>query len=165
MRYERSRYAPVPVTTDRTGSNRLIEPRLFSLNETQSNQMTPSSTGGIPSQTGYYLDMSGTSHFWFRSQREKVLGLGPGPFRNKFWCRSQSKIFWSRSRSKKTFWSWSCSEKILVLVLVKNNFGPGLGQKKKFGPGTGTTLPISSITQSVTMKNHSSMSRLEPQFD
>jgi hypothetical protein len=34
------------------------------------------------------VDMSGTSHFWSRTRREKVLGLGPGPFRNKFWCRS-----------------------------------------------------------------------------
>jgi hypothetical protein len=25
------------------------------------------------------LDMSGTSHFWSRSRREKVVGLGPGP--------------------------------------------------------------------------------------
>jgi hypothetical protein len=65
------------------------------------------------------LDMSGTNHFWSWSWREKVLGLGPGPFRNKFWCRSQSKIFWSRFRSKKTFWFRSCSEKILVLIPVK----------------------------------------------
>ncbi len=61
---------------------------------------------------------SGEEKFWSRSRsrREKVLGLGPGPFRNKFWCRSQSKIFWS----------WSCSEKILVLVPVKKrNLFPG----------------------------------------
>ncbi len=36
--------------------------------------------------------------FWSQFRWEKVLGLGPGPFRNKFSCRSQSKIFWSRFR-------------------------------------------------------------------
>ncbi len=56
--------------------------------------------------------------------------FGPGPFRKKFWCRSQSKIFGSRFRSKKTFWSRSCSENFFMLVLVKKNFGPGPGQKQ-----------------------------------
>ncbi len=69
-----------------------------------------------------HLDMSGISHFWSRSRREKVLGLGPGPFRNKFWWRS---------RSKKTFWSRSYSEKILLLVLVKKNFLSRSRSKKK----------------------------------
>ncbi len=71
---------------------------------------------------------------------QKYFGHGPGP------------------GPKKTFWSRSCSEKIMMLVLVKKNFGPGPGpgqkknlvpvppgpgQKKNFGPGTGTTLLIS----------------------
>ncbi len=64
--------------------------------------------------------------FRSRSRREKVLGLGPGPFRNKFWCRSQSKIFWSRS----------CSEKIWVPVLPR--LGPG-----RLCPSLGGTLPRS----------------------
>jgi hypothetical protein len=96
-----------------------------------------------------FLPVPGRKKFWSRSRRKKVLGLGLGPFRNKFWCRSQSKIFWSRSRSKKAFWSWSCSEKILVLVLAKKIFWSRSRSKKKFGPGpgpggTGTILPISS---------------------
>jgi hypothetical protein len=88
----------------------------------------------------WWLDMSGTSHFWSRSRweknfvpvpvpakkkfwsrQEKVLGLGLGPFRHKLWCRSQSKIFWSRSWSKKN---------ILVPVLFRKNFGAGPSQKK-----------------------------------
>jgi hypothetical protein len=75
--------------------------------------------------------MSGTSHFWFRSRREKVLGLGPGPsqkyyghgpgpkknilvpvlFRKNFGAGPSQKNFWSRSRSKKNFWSRSRSKK------------------------------------------------------
>ncbi len=90
--------------------------------------------------------MSGTSHFWSRSRQEKNFGPGPSPGGKKFqvWVPAQ----------KKTFWARSCSEKLLVLVLVKKNFwsrsrsnkhfGPGPGQKKKFGPGPGTTQRISN---------------------
>jgi hypothetical protein len=77
------------------------------------------------------LDMSGTSHFWSRSVQKQILvpvpvknilvmvpvqkkHLGPGPVQKKFGAGPGQK-----------------------------NVGPGPVQKKKFGPGTGTTLPIS----------------------
>ncbi len=86
----------------------------------------------------------------------KKFRLGPGPGEKKilvpvlvlsetnFDAGPSQKYFGHGPGPKKTSWSRSCSEKILVLVLVKKNFGPGPGQKKKFGPGTGTTLPISN---------------------
>ncbi len=88
---------------------------------------------------------------WSRARQKQSLGEG-----------SSQKYFCYGLGPKKTFWSLSCSEKILVLVLVKKNFGPSSGQKKilvpvpsrsrskkKFGRGpggTGTTLLISRHT-------------------
>jgi hypothetical protein len=66
------------------------------------------------------------------------------PSETNFGAGPSQKYFGHGAGPKKTFWFRSCSEKILVLVLVKKTFGPGPGQKKKFGPGT--TLPISSNT-------------------
>jgi hypothetical protein len=57
---------------------------------------------------------------------------------------SSQKYFGYDFVPKKTFWAWSCSENILVLVLEKKIFGPGPGQKK-IGPGPGTTLLISTL--------------------
>ncbi len=67
------------------------------------------------------VDVSGTSHFWSRSRRERVLGLDPGPGGKEF--------------------------SVPVPVPSETNFGAGPSQKKKFGlgpAGIGTTLPISS---------------------
>jgi hypothetical protein len=67
--------------------------------------------------------MSGTSHFWSRSLQKQI--LVPVPVKNILVTVSVQK-------------------NILVPVPSETNFGPGPGQKKKFGPaGAGTTLPIS----------------------
>jgi hypothetical protein len=50
--WKETRYAPVPFTTGRIGSNRLTKPRLFILNWTQSNRMTPNRTGYHPTGLG-----------------------------------------------------------------------------------------------------------------
>jgi hypothetical protein len=90
----------------------------------------------------YWVDMSGTSHFWSRSRWEKRFRPSPDPGEKKFWSRPLQKqilvpvpvknILVTVPVQKKTFWSRS---------------RPGPGQKKKFGPGT--TLPISSIEYSL----------------
>ncbi len=62
-----------------------------------------------------------------RSRRKKVLGFGPGSFRNKFWVRVPVKNI---------LVTVSVQKNILVLVLFRKNFGSG-------SAGTGTTLLIS----------------------
>ncbi len=64
------------------------------------------------------VDMSGTSHFWSRWEKNFSHGPGPGP--------SEKKI-WSRSRR----------EKVLGLGPGPSQkyFGHGPGPKKHFGPG------------------------------
>ncbi len=91
----------------------------------------------VPSETNFGWGFQ-SKIFWLRS-RSKKKHFGPGPVQKNFWCWSYlksfgpgpgpgQKKFWSRSRSKKKFWSRSRSKK---------KFGPG--------PGTGTTLLISTI--------------------
>jgi hypothetical protein len=80
------------------------------------------------------LDMSGNSHFWSRSwfRQEKSFGPGPGEksFRSRSWYLQKQilvpvpvkNIMVTVLIQKNPFWSWSCSAKNLVLVLVKKKF-------------------------------------------
>ncbi len=78
----------------------------------------------------YCIDMSGTSHFWSRSRREIVLGLGPGPVQKQILVPVPVKNILVTVPVQKN---------ILVLVLFRKYFGASPGP-------AGTTLPISNTT-------------------